>query len=80
MLLASVSYASFGWIRDVVVVLKVYYTVLKKEVGFKCWICTSQETETAVERLDIKFDGQSLEIVEKFCYFGGTIRARRGCN
>ena len=52
------------------------YTILKQHVEFKCWICKSQETDTAVEHPSIEFNGQSLEIVEKFCYLGDTIRAR----
>ena len=36
----------------------------------------NKQTDIAEDCPDIELNGQSFEIVEKFCYFGGTIGVR----
>ena len=36
----------------------------------------NKQTDVAEDCPDIELNGQSFEIVEKFCYFGGTIGVR----
>ena len=40
--------------------------------------CAYQETDIAEEYPCIQWNGQSLELVEKFCYADDTIVARSG--
>ena len=50
----------------------------KEDDDFECRTCASQETEADKNCLGIKLNGQSLEVVERFCYLSDTIGARRG--
>ena len=51
---------------------------LKVDSKFKCQTCINQQTDRAKDSPCIKLNDQSLEIVEKFCYLGDTVGARRG--
>ena len=50
---------------------------LKEDSKFKCQRCANQQTCIAEDCLGTELDGQSLEIMENFCYFGDTVRARK---
>lgn len=41
--------------------------------------CARIKTDVAEEWPDIEFNGQSLEVVVKFCYRVDTVTARDGC-
>ena len=51
---------------------------LKKDSKFKCRICRNQQTDVAQDCPVIESNGQSLKIVEKICYLGDTVGAKRG--
>lgn len=50
----------------------------KQDDECKCRTQASQEIDTVDQCLNVQSNGQSLEVVEMFCYLGDTIRARRG--
>ena len=52
---------------------------LEEESKFKCQACVKQQANIVKVYPGIELNGQSLEIVEKFCYLDGTIGARGGC-
>ena len=49
---------------------------LKEDKNFKCQVFANQQTNIAEDCPSIESNGQSLEIIEMFCYLGGTIGAR----
>ena len=51
---------------------------LKEDGKFKCQTCANQQTDIAEGCPGTKLNGQSLEIVEQFCYLGDTTEARGG--
>ena len=53
---------------------------LKENNQFKCKRCTVGETVGDLDIKTVECDGQSLEVVQKFCYLGDTIGARGGAN
>ena len=48
---------------------------LKEDSRFVCKIYANQQTEIVEDFPGTELNDQSLEIVEKFCYLGTTIRA-----
>ena len=46
---------------------------LKKDSKLKCQACANQQTDIAGDFPGIELNGQSLEIVEKFCHLDDTI-------
>ena len=52
---------------------------LKEESKFKSQICVKQQANIVKVYPGMELNGQSLEIVEKFCYLDGAIGARWGC-
>ena len=51
---------------------------LKKDSKFKCQTCANKQIHIAEDCPGIEMNGQSLEIVEKFCSRGDTSGAREG--
>ena len=47
---------------------------LKEDGEFRCHTYANEETDIAKERTCLWLNGQSLEILEKFCYLGETIK------
>ena len=70
-ILSTVSFSSFGCI-NVVVVLKVGL----KQTRSLSVSPVHRECVTAEESVVVNCDGQSFDIVAKFCYLGDTIGAR----
>lgn len=69
------SYANFagvGCMRDVIAL------EIKKEYNFKCWAYVNHQINKAENRPGIDLNYESLEIVEKLCYFDNTIGAGGG--
>ena len=53
---------------------------LEKDNNFKCQASANHHTGIAEDFPGIELNGQSLKIVEKFCYLGGTTGARGGAD
>ena len=49
---------------------------LEKDSNFKCQASANHHAEIAENFPGIGLNGQSVKIVEKFCYLGGTVGAR----